>query len=116
MYLLGSCPKWPRAPPAGATMSDVWFRLGPDSLLQDEMLLAPFLTTGDLLRLSEAAWCLLPYRAQLQKLGIERWDVCATPAMLSQQRRLEEVTLRGPAYVVAFMKVRADGGLDGLQS
>jgi hypothetical protein len=42
--------------------------VGPGSLLQDEMLLAPFLTTKELLRLSETAMAMLPYRTHLGRV------------------------------------------------
>jgi hypothetical protein len=67
--------------------------LGPGSLLQEEMLLAPFLGNRDLLRLSRAASWLVPYRNQLGEVKILKWCDDVTPAMLSGQRRLHAIDL-----------------------
>jgi hypothetical protein len=66
--------------------------LGPGSLLQEEMLLAPFLEVDEPLRLSEAARWLEPYRNQLGAVKIERW--CQFRAVFQGQRRLHTIRLR----------------------
>jgi hypothetical protein len=84
--------------------------LGPGSRLQVEMLLAPFLGTRDLLRLSEAAKWLLPYRNQLGGVKIGWWFRSRTAAMLAHQRRLHTIRLEATeslASLVASLK----GGL-----
>jgi hypothetical protein len=68
--------------------------LGPDSVLQREMLLHPFLSTASLLSLASAAKGLLPYRAQIRAFRVER--SCASA--------------KGLAPLLS-MQVRAPGGL-----
>jgi hypothetical protein len=69
--------------------------LGPGSLLQEEMLLAPFLDTGDLLDLSEAAPWLEPYRNQLAEILVMRARHSRATAVLHMQRRLHTIRLGG---------------------
>jgi hypothetical protein len=62
----------------------------------DDMLLAPFLGTRDLLRLSETATWLVPYRNQLGEVKINAWSADVTPAMIammSAQKRLHTVSV-----------------------
>jgi hypothetical protein len=68
-------------------------RLGPGSLLQEEMLLAPFLNMIDLLDTSEAAAWLLPYRTQLGEVIMFRWCGYRSAAALTEQRRLHTIRL-----------------------
>jgi hypothetical protein len=67
--------------------------LGPGSLLQEEMLLAPFLDTPDLMPLSEAAKWLKPYRHQLGEILVKRGWHYHVPAELHVQRRLHTIRL-----------------------
>jgi hypothetical protein len=76
---------------ATAPLAVVKAALGPGSLLQEEMELAPFLGTRDLLWLSQAAKWLLPYRNQLGEVVFARWCKYRTTAMLLLQRRLHTI-------------------------
>lgn len=77
----------------GGDPARVW--LGPGCTIEREMLLVPFLSPVDLLRLSEAATWLVPYRYKLSGVCLRtvagpndpRW------ALLSGQQRLERVRL-----------------------
>jgi hypothetical protein len=69
--------------------------LGPGSLLHDEMLLAPFLRTRGLLRLSEAAAWLEPYRNQLGEVKIGWWSPFRTASLLMGLRHLHTIRLGG---------------------
>jgi hypothetical protein len=101
------------SPEAAAPPSGVRAWLGPGSLLQSEMLLAPFLTSHALLRLSETASWLLPYRAQLGGVRIEAWDDRLTPTMLSPQRRLDTVkAFVGPRLPDLMRALRAGRALE----
>jgi hypothetical protein len=80
-----------------APLAVVKAMLGLGSLLQEELLLAPFLRSRDLLRLSESAACLLPYRNQVGEIKIKRWRQSWTPAVLRLQRRLHTIRL-GTVY------------------
>jgi hypothetical protein len=56
--------------------------------LLDDLLLAPLLITRDLLSLSAAATCLLPYRHLLREIKVGEWRHGETVAMVSSQRHL----------------------------
>jgi hypothetical protein len=90
------------APPAPSAV--VKAEIGPGSLLQEELELSPFLGTRDLLRLSEAAPWLEPYRYQLEAVRIEVWCDVGTPAMLSVQRRLHTIRLEAFSAVSSLMR------------
>jgi hypothetical protein len=57
--------------------------LGPDCVLQQEMLLAPYTRSRDLLHLSTAARWLKPFRFHLGSLGLRvPWERCNRPKVL----------------------------------
>jgi hypothetical protein len=60
----------------------------PGSRLLDDLLLAPFLTTRDLLSLSATAIWLRPYRTLLRDIKIKEWRDDVAPAVLRDQRHL----------------------------
>jgi hypothetical protein len=100
----------PRSPTEG------WgVMVGPGSLLQEEMLLAPFLNTGDLHRLSQSATWLLPYRTQLGKVRFTALHKHPVLAKLPQQKRLEQLELCGVGADL-FLALRGSGAAwgDGL--
>jgi Ran GTPase-activating protein (RanGAP) involved in mRNA processing and transport len=63
---------------------------------EEEMLLAPRLTRTNLLRLSETAPSLKSYRGLLKTIRLLRWDEGARVAVLSDQRRLQELVFQHP--------------------
>jgi hypothetical protein len=67
--------------------------LGPGSLLQEEMLLAPFLRNRDLMLLSEAAVWLEPYRHQLAEMVVKSGLHSRAVVALQVQRRLHTIRL-----------------------
>jgi hypothetical protein len=72
--------------------------LGPSGLLQHAMLLAPFLGTHDLLKLSESATWLVPFRLQLSSVQIVKPEERARKrglfTVISGQRRLQGIFLQ----------------------
>jgi Ran GTPase-activating protein (RanGAP) involved in mRNA processing and transport len=83
--------------------------LGPDGLLHREMLLAPFLENGDLMRLSESASWLVGYRAQLGSLVIksavphQQQQRARMAALVSQQRRPVVIAVRRPSLMAPIL-------------
>jgi hypothetical protein len=77
-------------PPAG-----VGAVLGRNLVLQKKMLLAPFLSTCELHRLSQSATWLLPYRYQLGHIRVKASDKESVLAKLPQQRRLNDIEMYG---------------------
>jgi hypothetical protein len=86
--------------------------LGQDGILQNEMLLSPFLTTTDCLRLSETASFLTPFRGQLRSFrfkpggGRSRSHKMVQP-LIRQQRRLRDLTLARSPLLVPVMTALA---------
>jgi hypothetical protein len=72
--------------------------LGPGGMLgqEEEAWLVPCLIPVDLLRLSEAAPSLKSYRGLLGTIRLRRWHESACVAVLSQQRRLQELVFQHP--------------------
>jgi hypothetical protein len=86
-------------------------QLGPESHLMDDLLLAPCLTTRDLLSLSEAATWLLSYRNQLKGVKIEAWRDGVTPAMLMAQKCLHTLHVgTGKPLLELTAYLRGEGG------
>jgi hypothetical protein len=83
-------------------------QLGPGSRLLDDLLLAPFLTTRDLLSLSATATWLRPYRNLLRDIKIKAWRDDVTPARLKGQRHLHTVHV-GAAEVLGRLAVSLRG-------
>jgi hypothetical protein len=81
-----------RAKTAACHAAKTQASLGPGGVLLDEVLLASFLKNRELLKLSNAAKWLLPYRFQLLKLEIKAWHE-HTPRMLSPQMHPLEIRL-----------------------
>jgi hypothetical protein len=77
-------------PPAG-----IGAVLGRDAVLQEKMLLAPFLSTSELHSLSQSATWLMPFRHQLGHIRVKAHDKEMVLAKLPQQRRLEEIEVCG---------------------
>jgi hypothetical protein len=79
-----------RPPPLVAVrpLFTVEAELGPGSRLLDDLLLAPFLTTRDLLSLSATATWLRPYRSLLRDIKINAWRDDVAPAVLKGLRHL----------------------------
>jgi Ran GTPase-activating protein (RanGAP) involved in mRNA processing and transport len=88
----------PRARTASHAQAPSRGLLGAGGVLEHEVeaLLAPYLTTVDLLRLSEAAPSLKAYRGLLGTIRLLRWHESACVAVLSQQRRLQELIFQHP--------------------
>jgi hypothetical protein len=60
----------------------------------------------ELLRLSQGASRLLPYRNQLRRIRIKEWKASVTPARLSEQRRLEHLEAKvGPEDLLELLRV-----------
>jgi hypothetical protein len=82
--------------------------LGSGSVLQDEMLLAPFLDTYDLLWLSESAPWLVPYRNQLAEVKVKRWCDSRTAAVVLMQKRLHTIRFgKVDAVMAHYRRARA---------
>jgi hypothetical protein len=100
----------PRHISAAGAGVEVW--LGKGSLLQDEMLLSLFLKPWELLRLSETAKRLLPYRQHLRTLDIREWDN-RLPAVIAPQKCLRIIDLRASSHVLdLFRALRGVPGED----
>jgi hypothetical protein len=102
----GMSPVWDQAgelvvprPPVGV----VGELLAADSCLQEGMLLAPFLGTGDLHHLSESATWLLPYNKQLGHIRVKARDIDLVLANLPQQRCLKQIEVCGTGPVLLKM-------------
>jgi hypothetical protein len=94
--------------PAPVCPLDARAGLGPGSLLLDEVLLAPFLSPRDLVRLSQGAKWLLPYRTQLIKVTIKHYDPHMRNALL-RQRHLRAIELGAAEDVESLMDVVREG-------
>jgi hypothetical protein len=87
--------------------------LGGEGVIQGEMLLSPFLTTRDLLRLSACATWLVPFRKQLGSVvltpDLTRHEVMG---LLEGQRRLGRLRLERASFLAhALEALRGQGGV-----
>jgi hypothetical protein len=97
------------AAPAVRPSFTVEAELGPGSRLLDDLLLAPFLTTRDLLSLSATATWLRPYRSLLRDIKVKTCRDGVAPAVLRGQRHLHTLHV-GAADVLGRLAVSLRGG------
>jgi hypothetical protein len=83
-------------------------QLGAGSRLLDDLLLAPCLTTRDLLSLAATATWSRPYRNLLRDIKIKTWRDDVTPARLVAQKHLRTVHV-GAAEVLGRLVVSLRG-------
>jgi hypothetical protein len=96
--------------------------LGPDGVLQQEMLLAPYTRTGDLLHLSTAARWLKPFRFQFESvhlripkdlLGHNAKVLKMATSLLSMQQRLRRLRIEAGWLVVPALTALKTGVSQG---
>jgi hypothetical protein len=96
--------------------------LGPAGVLQPYMLLAPFLSFRDLLRLSVAARWLKPFRFQLESLrvrvpprltGAKDSVRDMATALISRQQRIKRLSVEEPWLVEPALTALKDGASRG---
>jgi hypothetical protein len=86
-------------------------QLGPESHLLDDLLLAPLLTTRDLLSLSATAPWLLSYRNLLRDIKVKTWHEGVVATLLTKQTRLQTMYV-GTGMVLGRLtrSLRGEGG------